>query len=143
MSTTVRPMTIEDYDGVVALWRSSEGVGLSTADERPAMDRYLARNPDLSLVAMEGERVVAAVLCGHDGRRGYIHHLAVAQAWRGRGIGRDLVARCMEALGRAGIEKCHVFVYARNAAGQGFWRAMGWALRTDLAVMSRETRPQR
>jgi ribosomal protein S18 acetylase RimI-like enzyme len=141
VSVCVRPMTIEDYGDVVALWKSADGIGLSTADERPAIARYLARNPGLSLVATADGRLVGAVLCGHDGRRGYIHHLAVADDCRGRGIGRDLVARCMEALASEGIAKCHIFVYARNTAGRGFWRANGWTLRTDLTVMSRETGP--
>ena len=142
MSAALRPMTIEDYDGVFALWQASEGVGLSAADERAEIARYLARNPGLSQVATVDGRLAGAVLCGHDGRRGYIHHLAVAAECRGRGIGRELVARCMEGLAAAGISRCHIFVYTRNTEGQGFWRAIGWTLRDDLAVMSRQTRPE-
>lgn len=142
MSAALRPMTIADYEDAFALWKETEGIGLSAADERPAIARYLARNPGLSLVATESGQMVGTVLCGHDGRRGYIHHLAVAREWRGRGVGRDLVGRCVEALAAEGIAKCHIFVYARNTDGQGFWRATGWTMRDDLSVMSRETRPQ-
>ena len=142
MSVALRPMTIADYDEVLALWRATEGVGLSAADERPQIERYLARNPGLSLVAAADGRLAGAVLCGHDGRRGYIHHLAVAADLRGRGIGRELVARCMEGLAAIDISRCHIFVYTRNTEGQGFWRAIGWKLRADLAVMSRDVRPE-
>ena len=47
-----------------------------------------------------------------------------------------------EALAAADISRCHIFVYTRNTEGQGFWHAIGWKLRADLAVMSRETRPE-
>ena len=139
MSATVRAMTIADYDAVAALWHRSDGVGLRAADERPAIERFLARNPGLSLVAEADGRLAGAVLCGHDGRNGFLHHLAVAPELRGRGIARDLAARCLEALAAAGITRCYVFVYTNNAAGQGFWRATGWRLRTDVTIMARET----
>lgn len=74
MSIVIREMTIQDYDEVLALWRTSEGVGLSDADSDEGVARFLDRNPGLSFVARDGEHLVGAVLCGHDGRRGYIHH---------------------------------------------------------------------
>ena len=81
--------------------------------------------------------MVGAVLCGHDGRRGYLHHLAVATSHRRRGIGRELVERCMDGLRREGIAKCHLMVYHHNAAGQAFWRSIGWHGRDDILLMSR------
>ena len=135
----IRAMTPADYDEVVALWRATEGIGLSGADERAAIASYLARNPGLSLVAMRGEVVVGAVLCGHDGRRGYIHHLAVVPAERGRGLGRTLAERCLLGLGALGIGKANIVVYSANAEGQAFWRATRWAGRDDLLVMQRAT----
>ncbi|HEX8246282.1 MAG TPA: GNAT family N-acetyltransferase [Longimicrobium sp.] len=130
-----------DGDGDVAealeLWTATEGVGLRGADSPAELRRYLVRNPGLSLVAREEGRMVGAVLCGHDGRRGYLHHLAVAASHRRRGIGRALVERCMDGLRGAGIFKCHLFVYHHNASGQAFWRSIGWHARDDLLVMSR------
>jgi len=114
-----------DIPEALALWAASEGVGLRGADEPAALARYLARNPGLSLAARDGRRMVGAVLCGHDGRRGYLHHLAVAASHRRRGIGRDLVERCLDGLRREGIAKCHLFVYHDNVAGQAFWRSIG------------------
>jgi ribosomal protein S18 acetylase RimI-like enzyme len=131
------PMTTGDIPDALALWRMTEGVGLRGADSPEALGRYLARNPGLSLVAREEGRMAGAVLCGHDGRRGYLHHLAVAASHRRRGIGTALVERCLDALGGEGIEKCHLFVYHHNAAGQAFWRSIGWHSRDDLLLMSR------
>src|SRR5215216_1469875 len=126
------PMTGADVGEALELWTAAEGVGLRGADSPQALARYLARNPGLSLVAREEGRMVGAVLCGHDGRRGYLHHLAVAAPHRRRGIGAALVERCLDGLRGEGIAKCHLFVHRHNAAGQAFWRRTGWHARDDL-----------
>ena len=84
-------------------------------------------------------RIMGAVLCGHDGRRGYLHHLAVAAAWRRKGIGRDLVEACLTGLGSAGIPKCNIFLLADNELGKAFWTHNGWNERGDLKVLQKET----
>ena len=137
MPVQFRAMTFDDYDAVVALWRESEGIGLSQADEPAAIARYLERNPGMSYVAVDSELVVGAVLCGHDGRRGFIHHLAVRPTHRRRGIGEGLAGRCEEALRREGIDKCHLFVMGGNAPANGFWQRLGWKQRDDLLLMSK------
>jgi N-acetylglutamate synthase len=91
----IRSLCIEDYDAVVTLWRRSEGVGLNESDTREAIAAFLRRNLRLSFVAQKRGRIIGAVLCGHDGRRGYLHHLAVSKRHRQRGIGRQLVNTCL------------------------------------------------
>ena len=120
MSIMIREMAIQDYDQVLALWRASEGAGLSDADSEESIAHYLDRNPGLSFVARDGEHLVGAVLCGHDGRRGYVHHLAVSKSHRRQGLGRALVKRCLFALRRAGIDKCHIFVFGDDADAIAF-----------------------
>ena len=133
----IEPFGIDRYDEVYTLWQRCSGVGLSSADERDQITAYLARNPGLSFVAVEGSAVVGAVLCGHDGRRGYIHHLAVDDDYRRRGIGKRLVEECLAALQEAGIQKCHLLIFHENEDGIAFWEAGGWTLRRDIMVMSR------
>ena len=133
--TTVRAFRIEDYDGVVALWRRTEGVGLNESDTRRAIASYLRRNPRMSFVAVQDGRIIGAVLCGHDGRRGYLHHLAVSKRHRQRGLGRRLVDACLSKLRKAGISKCNIFIFANNAAGMKFWSRTGWKLRMELRLM--------
>lgn len=135
----LRPFRISDYDAALALWQACEGIGLSAADERRAIAGYLRRNPRLSFVAYRGERLVGAVLCGHDGRRGFIHHLAVAADCRRQGLGQALVAHCLAALQARGIDKCHLSVMAANAEALAFWRRIGWEQRFDLVILSHFT----
>ncbi len=133
--TIVRPFRVKDYDAVIALWRRTEGVGLNESDTRRAIAAFLRRNPRLSFVAEKNGRVIGAVLCGHDGRRGYLHHLAVSKRHRRRGIGRLLVNACLAKLRKAGISKCNIFIFANNADGMKFWAHTGWSLRTELRLM--------
>jgi ribosomal protein S18 acetylase RimI-like enzyme len=136
MSMVIREMTIRDYDEVAGLWQSSQGVGLSDADSREGVARFLERNPGLSFVARDGEHLVGVVLCGHDGRRGYIHHLAVSKSHRRKGLGRALVGRCLSALRQDGIGKCHIFVFGDNQDTVAFWKDIGWTQRVELLMMS-------
>jgi ribosomal protein S18 acetylase RimI-like enzyme len=132
----ISPMEPADLPAALELWAASEGVKLTDADAPDALERYLARNPGLSFVARAGGQLVGAVLCGHDGRRGYLHHLSVAPAHRRRGVGRALAERCLAALRREGIGKCHIFVVSGNDGGQAFWERVGWVLRQDVFLMS-------
>ena len=133
-----RVMTREDLPEVLELWRSSEGIALGESDTSEQVAAFLARNPGLSQVAIEEGAVIGAVLCGHDRRRGFLHHLAVARTHRHRGIGRTLVERCIEGLSREGIRRCHLLVFRENQEARGFWERMGWSLRDHLRIMSRE-----
>jgi N-acetylglutamate synthase len=138
----IRPMTAGDIPEVISLWRSSEGIGMAAGDDEAGIRAFLARNPDLSLVVRDRDRLAAAILCGHDGRRGYLHHLAVAPEFRRRGIGREIARRCVAGLNAAGIRKCHLLVYSRNTDAIEFWRSVNWGMREDLRIMSRMTSPE-
>src|SRR5215471_3680247 len=109
MRHKIELMSLDDYDEVIALWQSAEGVGLGESDTRDAIAAYLKRNPGMSFVARHEGELAGAVLCGHDGRRGYLHHLAVAPPHRRNGLGRKLVAKCLAELKRRGILKCNIF----------------------------------
>jgi len=140
MSYRIRQMTSRDYDAVFALWRGTSGIGLDeVCDSRAGIARYLKRNPSLSFVACAHEKIVGAILSGHDGRRGYLHHLAVAVSHRKTGFGKALTARCLDRLGKLGIPKCNIFVFRSNARGRAFWRHNGWKQRSDLCVMQQKT----
>src|SRR5262245_48726841 len=114
MSLRLRDMTMADYDSAVALWRDCDGIGLSDADSREGIRRFLRRNPGLSVVAEVKGSLIGAALGGHDGRRGFIYHLAVAAPHRRTGVGRKLAKACLDRLRAQGIQKCHLVVFGRN-----------------------------
>lgn len=129
-------MTIDDYGAVVELWRSCEGLSIRDADSRDGVQRYLARNPGLSFVAARGARIVGSIMAGHDGKRGYIQHLAVAEEARRQGVATSLVARCVDALRAEGIEKSHVHVLKNNGDGRAYWSKLGWRQRGEVVMYS-------
>ncbi|MEA3336628.1 MAG: GNAT family N-acetyltransferase [Chloroflexota bacterium] len=142
MNVVIKEMTIEDYVEVRALWQESDGVVLSKVDTKKDIARFLERNPGLSFIARDGDQLVGAVLCGHDGRYGYIDQLAVCKSYRRQGIGRSLVARCLYNLMRIGIHKWHLFVFDDNQDAIAFWKKLGWAERVEMITMSHhESRP--
>jgi N-acetylglutamate synthase len=122
-----------------ALWLATPGVGLSEADAPDALARFLQRNPGLSWVAMHGTELVGTILVGHDGRRGLVHHLAVATRCRRQGLGQRLLQQGLQALAAQGIAKCHLLVFADNADGRAFWQAVGAQWRQTLVIYSLAT----
>lgn len=149
----IRQMTIDDYDAVLALWQQVDGLQLRDADSRDAIARYLERNPGLSFVASDDaqlsgaatvklgaepvvETVIGALMAGHDGRRGYIQHLAVDPHCQRRGVGDALVKICLSALKNQGIMKSHILVLAENTTAKSFWLDSGWLARKDVEVFS-------
>ena len=131
-------MTIADYESVVSLWKSTSGMGLNSLDDsKEGIKKYLDRNPATCFVAKENKRLLGVILSGHDGRRGFIYHAAVAKEERERGIGRALVERAIEALKKEGICKVALVVYDRNETGNKFWEKIGFGKREDLTYRDR------
>ena len=135
-----RNMELSDYDATLALWRHCDGVSLREADSIDGIAKYLERNPALSFVATEGEGdgddIVGAIMAGHDGKRGYIQHLAVADELRKTGVGARLVELCLAALKSEGIIKSHVHVLGENSLGRNFWVNSGWVQRAEIVMYS-------
>ena len=129
---SIRVMTLDDYDAVMEMMRSTPGISLRDADSRESTARYLARNPGMSFVAEAEGVLCGCVMCGHDGRRGYLQHLLVLPEYRRQGIANALVERCLSSLENLGIHKCHLDVFKTNLAAARCWQSQGWQLRTDI-----------
>lgn len=136
MDVEIIPFDMKYYEAVYRLWQSCEGIGLSEADAPERIQSYLDRNPGCSFIARQGDCILGAVLGGHDGRRGYLHHLAVLPEARKKGIGSRLVDAALQAIRQQGIDRVHIFVYADNKSGIAFWQRIGWRLRDHLVIMS-------
>ena len=129
----VRVMTMNDYEGVRALWMKIKGFGIRSIDDsREGVERFLKRNPMTSVVAVENGEIVGSILCGHDGRRGCFYHVCVDEDYRMRGIGKAMVVMAMEALKKEGINKVSLIAFTKNDVGNTFWKEIGWTKREDL-----------
>ena len=140
MAFQIRPIVEQDLPGLLEFWSRTPGVGLNESDTPECLKIFLDHNPGLSLIAESEGRIAGAVLSGHDGRRGYLHHLAVAEVFRRQGLGRRLVEVCLAKLRDEGILKCNIFLYADNEAGREFWTRCGWSRRSDLVMMQHPCR---
>ena len=136
MDVQIQEMAIGDYDEVYELWQSTNGISLGDVDTRESIARFLERNPGLSYVALQDGLLVGAVLTSHDGRRGYIDHLAVRESHRRQGIGRALVLRCLYHLMQAGIRRWNLFVFEGNQDAIEFWKKIGWSPKLNMIMMS-------
>jgi len=132
------PMMAADYDQVLAVWLSAEG--LSHIESREEFERFVTRNPGLSVVCRDTDtdQIIGAVWCGHDGRRGYLYHVAVAEGFRRQGIGTGMVDQCLKNLEQLGIKRCTLFIFVTNADAEKFWTAIGWRQRVDLKLMAKD-----
>lgn len=122
----IRPLTPLDYDDVIELWRRCDGVEVGEGDDPESYNCYLVRNPGLSHAAEADGAIVGATLCGHDGRRGLVYHLAVAPEFRGRGIGKLLLKKGLDGLRESGISRAIILVAKDNALGREFWISQGF-----------------
>lgn len=129
----IRRMRLEDYEQVYALWQHIHGFGIRSIDDsKEGVKRFLKRNPTTSMVAEQEGKIVGAILCGHDGRRGCLYHVCVAEEYRLHGIGRAMVKAAMEALQKEQINHVSLIAFTENDIGNAFWKEMGWKRRDDL-----------
>ena len=129
----IRVMTMKDYDEVFALWSKIKGFAMRSIDDSYiGVERFLKRNPNTSVVAIEDEKIVGAILCGHDGRRGCLYHVCVDPDYRLRGIGKAMVVKCLQALKEEQISKVSLIAFSENDIGNAFWHTIGWTERLDL-----------
>ena len=135
---TTRELVVADFDKLIVLWQTVEGIEICEGDSREEIAEYLRRNPGLSRVAEGNGEMAGATLCGHDGRRGWIYHLAVAPAFRRRGVGRLLLEECMNGLRNAGLKRAIILVAEDNPSGLEFWLRNGWELIEGATAMGRD-----
>ncbi len=141
MNISIRPVVIDDYDGIFELWNSTEQSRRAmnpVDDSRDGIWRYLKRNPTTCFLAYvkddieKDNKIVGVILTGHDGRRGMVHHMCVHPDYRRQGIARMLVQTAEDALSKEGITKVFGLVFKDNNIANDFWEEQGYTLRTNL-----------
>ena len=137
MSINIRAMRPEDYEKVYKLWLSIEGFGIRSIDDsKEGVERFLKRNPDLSVVAEQNGRIVGSIMVGHDGRTGCFYHVCVAKDYRKHGVGYKMVRYAVKALQSEGINKVTLIAFKRNQVGNAFWKNLGWTERDEVNYYS-------
>ena len=118
-------MTLEDFDGVAAVW---EEVGMwpHVGEDRAWFERALQRNPGCGLVWSEAGRIVGTVIAGWDGFRGSIFHLAVLETHRNRGLGSALLAAAEHKLKSLGVFQINIMVYEDNGFAESLYLRRGY-----------------
>ena len=130
---SIRVMTMDDFEEVHKLWMGIHGFGIRSIDDsKEGVERFLKRNPSTSAVAVCDGKIVGAILCGHDGRRGCMYHVCVHEDYRKRGIGKAMAVFCMRALQAEQINKVSLVAFKSNELGNQFWQEEGWDCRRDL-----------
>ena len=135
---SIETMTESHCSAVLRLWEATDGVSLTDADTAAGLIAYFERNPAMSHVATRRDTIVGAVLCGHDGRRGYLHHLAVEKHHRNQGIGRKLVHACLGKLKSVGIKRCNLFIFDENSEARRFWTSDDWFEWSEIRLFQKE-----
>ena len=128
-----------DYEAVHSLWRDAgPGVNLRPSDTRKEVEKKLSRDPDLMLVVDAGTRVVGVIMGAWDGRRGWLHHLAVAPAFRRHRIGQSLIVEVEKRLRAKGCLKANLLVHGDNAAARRLYTRLGYEEMTPIIAMGKE-----
>ena len=131
----IEKFKIEYYDDVMRLWRKA-GIEVVSSDTIDEVTRVFNRNPDLFLIGKIQERVMAVVMGAFDGRRGYVHHLAVDPDYQKRGFGKTIMDALVEQFRKMNIHKVHLFIEKSNKNVVEFYNNLGWDVRKDLIMMS-------
>lgn len=134
----IKKMTIDDYEKLFEMWQSTPNMGLRSLDDsKEGISFFLKRNPNTNFVAYDDNKLIGAILSGHDGRRGYIYHTVVLPEYRRQGIAANLVDMAVKALQEEGITRVCLNVMETNEQGKKFWIDRGWEKKDFLGFYSK------
>ena len=131
----IEKFTMESYEDIVDLWRKS-GISVGSTDTRDEIERMLQRNPELFLIGKVDNKVIGVVMGGFDGRRGYVHHLAIDPDYQRKGFGTMIMDDIIKKFRKIGVHKVHLFIEKYNKELVEFYKNLGWEIRDDLIMMS-------
>jgi N-acetylglutamate synthase len=135
MMVTIRPLTSTDIPATLRVWQDTVG-RTQDVDTPEQLALMLDRNPGVCQVAEYQGHIIGLTVAGHDGRRGTLHYVGVALAYRRNGIGRKLVEVSFDVLRQQGQNRVHVQFKESNATALRFWKSLGMRERNDLVVIS-------
>jgi len=135
----IREFTMTDYPAVYALWeQAGPGLAIRPSDQPEEVEKKLTRDPDLFLVAEEEGQVVGVIMGAWDGRRGWLHHLAVAEGYRNRGIGTALLLEVETRLKAKGCLKVNLLIRRNNPDARRLYERLGYQEMSTIIPMGKE-----
>ncbi len=136
----IKDMTLELYDIVIDFWKECN-INIEPEDEFSHFGKFISNSNGKGFIAFDKNKIIGSVLCGCDGRYGYIHHLAVMPEVRNKGLGKKLVEECIFFLKNDfSISSIAIFVWKNNLNGKGFWEKIGFNNVDGLEVFSLKTK---
>jgi ribosomal protein S18 acetylase RimI-like enzyme len=136
MKLKIETFSWNHYDRVFDIWKRA-GIVLGPSDEKAELSRMIERNPNLFLIGAVNGKIMSVVAGGFDGRRGYVHHLAVDPEYQKRGYGKMLMNELLRRFRDMGVYKVHLFIHQDNKSVINFYQSLGWEKRDDLIMMSK------
>lgn len=131
----IEKLSIHNYDDILLLWKKT-GISADSSDTKEEIERMIQLNSDLLLIGKIEEKIIGVVMGGFDGRRGYVHHLAIDPEYQKKGYGKLLMDELIKRYRKKRVHKIHLFIEKRNKDVIQFYRKLGWELREDLIMMS-------
>ena len=131
----ITEFSMKYYLNVIQIWRES-GISVGSSDTKEEIKKALDRNPELFLVGLIGKKIIAVVIGAFDGRRGYVHHLAVSPKYQKKGYGRLIMEELNRRFKNLNVHKVHLFIEKYNEGVINFYKKLGWEIRNDLIMMS-------
>jgi RimJ/RimL family protein N-acetyltransferase len=132
----LREFRLTDYEQVSAVWQRA-GLSPRPSDSKAEVAKKLTRDPDLFLVACDGNRVIGTVIGGWDGRRGYIYRMAVLPDCQRRGVGRSLIEELEKRFRVKGVLAINLNYDPDNPGAGAFYHSLGYEDRKGAGVMGK------
>jgi ribosomal protein S18 acetylase RimI-like enzyme len=135
MGMTVRQFEPQDEDAVVSLWKRCDLIRPSN-DPHKDIGRKLRVRPDLFLVGVLDGKIVACVMAGYEGHRGWLNYLAVDPLHQREGLGKAIVEEAEDRLRAFGCPKVNLQVRTSNTAAIDFYKRIGYSI-DDVVSMGK------
>ncbi len=131
----ISPMKFTDIPALQKLWKEV-GFEFCYSDQHQEVEKMITQNPSLCLTLTSKEQIIGGVLGGFDGRRGWIHHLAIHPDYQKQGFGKLLMEEITDQFKALGVVKLKLEILKSNQTVIDFYQALGWDIRSDLTTMS-------
>lgn len=135
MELTIGELRSDEAEHAIALWHEQK-LTRPWNDPRADLQFALGKPSSTVLAGRRGGRLVATVMVGHDGHRGWVYYVAIAGDCQGQGLGRAMMRAAERWLAERGVPKLQLMVRSDNARAIGFYETIGYE-RGDVVVLGR------